>query len=339
LNAAPRVVGTRDALVALGVLASASTAWASYAQMRLDGITFALVSIALYGWALLLPLVLAAGLARRKWVVVAVTVVTVALTALLIAVFDDGRATMRPRPLRGPAMFVVLMLAAVPLMLATPFMQYADRERVPWRKLPMWLLTAAVAVAPVGSILYSVVQDRAGERIVNGARAVQPGQLQPYLAEARRKAAQSVLGPYLWGEEEELKWVIFGIAAHPMVENQVPLPPADAQAIESLVRAVAGTSISIYTGKLEGKLVWDRLMGATPADRPAVVAGLSKQHLRQFNAFFGVPHADWLCRPLADPATAQALVQLKTRMPENDCLEFTAKVKEQCGVALPACPR
>ena len=326
-----RIAAVRGPVVALFALACASSAWASYAQMRLDGIMFLLAAMVLYLWGILLALALAAGLARHKWVFVAATVVTLALTALLIIVWSDGRTTMSPRPLRGPAMFMVLMLASVPVMLAAPFLQWAGKDRTPPSVLPMWLLGGAVALAPVGSIAYSVVQDHYGERLHDRMRAAPAGQVQSHVAASRRGAAATWLAPYLWSEEEQVKWIVIGLANSPLVDSPAPLSPEDTQALAALVRAAPGTHSEDYTGKLEGKLVWDRLMRAAPADRPGVAAGVSKQEASQFNAYIVEPHADWLCKPLADPPTEQAFVRVAKTLSENERRQFETAVKEKCG--------
>ena len=332
------LVGSRESLVALLALATASTAWASYGQMRLDGAAFVLVVIVLYLWAVLLSLALAAGLARHKWVVVAATVVTVALTALLMVVWGDGRATMRPRPLGGWAMFVVLLLAAVPVMLAAPLMQRAGKDRAPPSLLPIWLLGGAVTLVPLASIAHAVLQEQKGERIVERTRTVAPGQVQSYVDASRRKAAESWLPTLLWTAEEEAKWTILGLAATGMVDSPAPLSAEDARALEELVQSAEGTSGAIYTGKIQGKLVWDRLMRAAPADRPAIAAALSKQDVGEFTEYVVVPHTDWLCQPLADPPTEQAFVRMVKTLSENDKPRFERAVKEKCGRALPAPP-
>jgi hypothetical protein len=322
------------AVFALGV--GCAPAWASYGQMKLDGIVFLLAAILLYMWAIVLPLVLAARLARHKWVLVAVTVVTLVLTALFIASWEDGRSTMQPRPLRGPAMFVVLMLASVPVMLATPFMQWMDRDRVPHSRRPLWLLVAAVALPTVGSIAYAMVQDAYAERLFERTRAVQPGQVQSHVAAARRGAATTWLAPYLWSDGEQAKWIVIGLAQSGMVASPAPLSAADTQALADLVRSAPGTPSADYTGKIEAKLVWDRLMQAAPADRPAVAAGVSRQEAQEFTEYIVVPHTDWLCQAWADPPTEQAFVRVANTLSENDRPRFARAVKEKCGRDLPS---
>ena len=153
------IAAARQAALVLLALTAAPAAWASYGQMRLDGIAFALAAIALYFWSVLLAMGLAARLGRYRAFAIVATVVTVGLTALLFAVFADGRAAMTARPLRGPAMFVVLMLASVPVMLATPWWQFAGERRAPPDHRPIWVLAVVIMLAPVGSILYAVAQD------------------------------------------------------------------------------------------------------------------------------------------------------------------------------------
>ena len=332
-----RTAARRDPIVAWFALACAPAAWASYAQMRLDGLAFILAVIALFAWAVMLSLALAARLGRYPALVIAATVATAALTLVLVYVFADGRATMRPRPLTGPAMFVVLLLAAVPVMLAAPFLQLAARKQAAPSTLPIWLLGAAVTLVPLGSILYAVVQDQAGERVLARTRGVPAGQVQPHVDASLRHAANSWLAPYLWNEEAEAKWLILGLSqAGGIADRPAPLAAGDAQAVASLVGSAAGNSNLVYTGKLEGKLVWDRLMGAPPADRPAVAGGLSKQEVRQFKEYVVIPHADWLCTPLADPATERAIVRLAAQLREDERPEFAAKIGAACGRTLPA---
>jgi hypothetical protein len=335
LNASERIPAHRAPLVALLALASAPAAWASYGQMRLDGAAFFLVVTALYLWGIVLALALAAGLARRKWVVVTATVVTLALTVLLIVAWGDGQATMRTRPLNGPAMFVVLMLAALPLMLAAPFMQRAGADRTPFSPWPMGLVGAAMTLVPVCSIAYALLLDYQGVRIVERTRAVAPGQVQSYVDASRRKSAQSWLPTVLWNAEEEAKWTLHGLAAAGIVDSPAPLSAEDARALQELIQSSEGTKGTDYIGKIEGKLVWDRLMGAAPADRVAVAARLSQREAMHFTEYVVVPHTDWLCTPLTDPPTEQAFVRLVKTLPETDRPRFQASVREKCGRTLP----
>jgi hypothetical protein len=337
LNAYPRLARHRAPVIPLLLLACAPPAWASYAQMRLDGIAFTLVVIVLYLWGVLLALALAGGLGRHKAFVAAATVVTLALAALLVGVFGDGRATLRPRPLGGWAVFVVLLMAALPVLLAAPFLQLAGKGQGPASRLAMWLVGAAVTLVPVVPILHVAWQERAGERVMERTRALPAGQLQPNVDTSLRRAAGSWLAPYLWNEEAEAKWIILGLSQPGgIADRPAPLSASDTQAIATLVQASATNSNAIYTGKLEGKLVWDRLMGVAPADRPAIAGALSKQEVRQFNEYVVLPHADWLCTPLADPATERALVRVAAQLREDERPGFVAKISGACGRTLPS---
>lgn len=320
---------TRGTFAVCLALAAAPSAWASYGQMRLDGITFFLAVAALSFWALLLVLALLVGLGRYVGFAWIATVITVALTGLLVFAWPDGRATMRPRPLTGPAMYVVLTLAAIPVMLAAPFMKLAGKGR------PVLLLALAVALAPVGSVLYAMGQDVAGERIVERTRAVVPGQVGPTVDASLRRPGSSWLPHSVWNPQTEAKWLILGLGQTPMVNSVSPLAPTDAQAIASLVQSAAGTPNEMITHRLEGKLIWDRLMAAEPADRLAVASGLSREQAHRFKWFVIEAPASWSCPPLADPPTEQAFVRVVERMQDPDNPEFANRIREKCGRALP----
>lgn len=323
----------KRASVACLALAATSIAWASYGQMRLDGIVFVLAVIALSFWGVLLVFALLVGLGRYKAFAAIATVLTIALTVLLLFAWDDGRATMRPRPLTGPAMYVVLTLAAIPVLLAAPFLKLAGKGR------PVLLAALAVTLAPAGSIAYSMLRDVVGERVMERARALAPGQIGAFVEPSLRKGAGAWGAPFLWNDQEQAKWIIIGLNRTAMVDRPEPLAPGDAQAIASLVASAAGTRNDMYTGKLEGKLVWDRLLRAAPAERPSVAAALSPQEARQFKEYIVMPHADWLCAPLAEPPTEQAFVRVAALQHVNDRPEFAAKILEKCGRALPVAPR
>jgi hypothetical protein len=324
----PRLL--RDVGVGCLGQASAAAAWASYAQMRLDGLAFLLVVALLFLWGILLALALAAGWGKRKVFMIPATLVTMTLVALLIAVFGDGRATMQQRPLGAWAMFVVLLLAAVPAMLVAPFLQLARHARGVASRLSMAMLVGALALVPVGSILHLMLQESMSNRVFDRARALAPGQLLPHVIASRRAAASSRLNPHFWTEDEELKWILIGLA-HGFIERADPISPEDTQALELLVKLSAGTRNEIYSWRPEGRLLWDRLMRAAPGDRPAVAAGLTKQQAQRFNEAFGVPHADWLCTPLADPDTEKAFEHVWTLLEDHDKREFSARVRDQCG--------
>lgn len=329
----------RDLAVALLGLACAPAAWASYAQFRLDGITFLLVVVLLYLWGLLLAtVVLALGLCKRMVFVIAATAVTGVLVYLLIAVFNDGRATMHQRPLGMWGMFVVLLLAAVPAMLAAPFLQLVRHARGISNHLPMAMLLGVLALVPVGSVLHLLLQEGMEWRTLDQARSLAPGRILPHVIASRQKAAGSWLSPYLWNEEAELKWIIIGLGGLGFIESPVPISGEDTQALELLVKLSAGTGKANYTWRLEGKLVWDRLMRAAAGDRFAVAAGLTKQQASHFAESIGVPHADWLCTPLADPETKKAFDHVWTLLQDHNKEQFSTRIRETCGrsIGVPA---
>ncbi len=319
-------------------LAYAPAAWASYAQMRLEGLTFLLAVALLYLWGILLAMALALGWGKRMVFVIAATAVTCVLVSLLIAVFGDGSATMQRRPLGMWAMFVVLLLVAVPAMLAAPVLQLARHARGTSSRLPMAMLVGALAFVPVGSVLHLLLQEMMEKRSHDQARALTPGRILPHVIASRHRAAGSWLSPFLWNEEAELKWIVIGIGRLGFIESPVPISGEDTQALAFLVTLSAGTGNANYAWMLEGKLFWDRLMRAAAGDRFAVAAGVTKQQARQFTEYIGVPHADWLCTPLADPETEKALVHVWTLLSDHDKRQFSLRVQEKCGrsIGIPA---
>jgi hypothetical protein len=318
----------------IGVLpwaVAAPSAWASYGQMRLDGLAFVLVVIALDLWAPLLVLGLAIGWGRHKAFVIAATAITGLLAALLIGVSGDGGAAMRQRPLGGWAMFAALSMAAVPALLLAPLLQYAWHAHDRWRRAPLILAIVAVTFIPVGTVLHLALQAHLEGRVYDGARAVAPGQIRAHVDAARKKAANSPLPPFLWNEEAETKWLALGLSQLGAIDNASPLPASDTEGLVLLVTAAAGTSAADYTGLVQGKLVWDKVMRAAPGERAGIAATLTKSEARQFNSYFGVRHTDWLCTPLAEPDTAGAIDRIWALLSENERNEFSAAVQQKCG--------
>ena len=121
-----------------------------------------------------------------------------------------------------------------------------------------------------------------------------------------------------------------------IVDSPEPLSAEDTQALELLVKASAGSKNEYYVGKLDGKLVWDRLMRATADDRPAVAAGLTKQQAQHFIEGFGVPHADWLCVPLTEPQAEKAFEHIWTLLQDHQKKEFSTALREKCGRSIGA---
>jgi hypothetical protein len=169
-----RLRATCGLAIALLGLACAPAAWASYAQMRLEGVTFLLAVMLLYLWCVPLAIALALGWGKRKVFVFAATAVTGVLVFLLIAVFSDGRATMHQRPLGMWAMFVVLLLATVPAMLAAPFLQLAWHARGTSSRLPMAMLLGALVPSVGQSSTFCCRND---EKHPQQARALTPGRI------------------------------------------------------------------------------------------------------------------------------------------------------------------
>jgi len=304
--------------------------------MRLDGITFLLAVVLLYWWGGLLAVGLLVGWGKRIVLVIAATAVTGVLVYWLIAVFGDGRATMHPRPLGMWAMFVVLLLATVPVMLAAPVLQLAQHARGTSSRLPMAMLVGALVLVPVGSVLHFLLQEMLETRALEQARALTPGRILPHVIASRQRAAGSWFSPYLWNEAAEVKWINIGVGRLGFVESPTPISSEDMQALELLVKASAGTEAAHYTWMLEGKLFWDRLMRAAPGDRFAVAAGLTKQQAGHFTEYIGKPHTDWLCAPLADPETEKALGHVRTLLGEHDQKEFSTAIREKCGRSIGA---
>lgn len=306
--------------------------------MRLEGLTFLLVVVLLYLWGVLLAFALALGWGKRKVFVIAATAVTSALVSMLIMVFGDGSATMHQRPLGVWAMFVVLLLAAVPAMLAAPFLQLAWHARGTSSRLPLAMLVGALALVPVGSTLHFMLQESLASRTLEQARSLAPGRILPHVIASRHRAANSWLSPYLWSEEAEMKWIIIGVGRLSFIESPVPISDEDTQALALLMKLSAGKGYATYTWVLEGKLAWDRLMRAAAGDRFALATSLTKQQAQQFTEYIGVPHADWLCAPLADPETEKALDHVWTLLSDHDKRQFSMRIQEKCGrsIGVPA---
>jgi hypothetical protein len=329
-GAASRRAACGLALAWLALVAPA--AWASYAQMRLDGLTFLLVVVFLYWWGVPLAITLAMGWCRRTGVALAMTGVTAALVWLLIVVFDDGRATLQQRPLTMWGMFVVLLLVSVPAMLAAPFLQLAWRARSTPSRLPVALLVGALALPAAGSVAYLLLQEHLERRAHDQALALAPGRLLPHVIAVRQRAAGAWLNPYWWNEDAELAWTAHGIGSLGFIESPVPISADDTQALELLVKQLAVPGKPDRTWKLGAKLVWDRLMRAAPDGRFAVAASLTEQQARQFALTIGLHHVDWFCAPLADPETARAFGHVWTLLPpDNDKQRLMTAIEEKCG--------
>ena len=200
------------------------------------------------------------------------------------------------------------------------------------------LLVAVLALVPVGSLLHFLLQETLASRALDQARALTPGRILPHVMASRQRAAGSWLSPYLWNEESESKWIIIGLGRLGFIESPAPISDEDTQALALLVKLSAGTANANYTWMLEGKLVWDRLMRAAAGDRLAVAAGLTKQQAQQFTEYIGVPHADWLCAPLADQATVKAFDHVWTLLSDHDKKQFSTGIQEKCGrsIGVPA---
>jgi len=325
-----------DLVVALLGLACTPAAWASYGQMRLDGVTFFLAVVLLYLWGFPLAMGLGLGWGKHKVFVFSTTAVTVVLTSLLITVFNDGRVTMHQRPLGAWAVFVVLLLAAVPAMLAAPFLQRAQHARGNSGRVPVAMLVGALVLVPVGSFLYNLLQESHGNRVLAQARALTPGRVLPHVTASRHRAANSWLSPYFWNEEAELKWIIIGLGRAGFIESPAPLSSEGTQALALLVKSSARPGNYGYAWTLESKLIWDRLMRAGAGDKFAVVADLTKSQALNFIAYIGVPHADWLCTPLADTETNKAFDHVWTLLSDSDKNRFSTAIREKCGRAIGA---
>jgi hypothetical protein len=304
-----------------------NAAWASYGNMRLDGVGFGLAILALDAWALLLVLVVALGGTRRTPLAVIATVVTALLAAAVAATVGDGRMVLGQRPLGGWAVFALLSTAAIPALLAAPWLQWADR----WRRAPALLAGAAVALVPAGTFLFLMLQQSEEERVFAQGRALAPGTVQAHVTAARQAAARSWRSPYLWNEDAEAKWLAIGLGQNALVDGPQPLSASDAA---GLALVIAAARKSHVTGKLEGKLLWDRLMGAPASERPRIAAAFKRDDARRFAQAFGVPHADWLCAPLAEPDSAKAVALVHARLDENDRKEFSDAVRAKCGKAI-----
>lgn len=301
-----------------------NAAWASYGNMRLDGVGFGLAILALDAWALLLVLVVALGGARRMPLAVIATVVTALLAGIVAATLGDGRTALGQRPLGGWGVFAVLSMVAIPALLVAPWLQWAGR----WRRAPILLAAAAVVVAPAATFLFLILQQMEEDRAFAQGRTLAAGTVQSHVTAALLAAARSWRRPYLWNEDAEAKWLAVGLDLNPIVDSPRPLSASDA---EGLATVIARARKSHVTGKLEGKLLWDRLMGAPAPQRPRIAAGFTRDDARRFAQAFGVPHADWLCAPLAEPDSAKAVALVHARLDENDRKELSEAVRAKCG--------
>lgn len=324
----------RRPAIALLVLACAPGAWASYGQMRLDGAAFALAIMALGFWGVLLAVTLAAGLGKHKLFTILATVVTGVLLIALVASLRDGSAAMRQRPLGGWTVFALLTMAATPVMLAAPLLQLAWHAQGRTSSVPASILAATLAFVTVGSLLFVALREGLERHAFAQARSAPAGQIMRHVVAARHTPAVAWLSPFVWTEGDEVKWVIIGVNNLPFVDAAAPLSDEDTRAVALLVTSSAATPNAVYTGRLEGKLVWDRLMRAVASDRAAVVAGLTRREAQRFTEYIVVPHADWLCTPLADPQTRNAIERLWTRLPEHDKRDFSGRIREKCAVAV-----
>jgi hypothetical protein len=322
-----------DLVVAFLGLACAPAAWASYGQMRLDGLTFLLAVWLLYSWSVLLPVALVLW-GKHKVFVIASTALTGVLVLMLIAVFNDGRATMHHRPLGMWGMFVVLLLAAVPVMLAAPFLQLARHARGSSSRLPMAMLVGALVLVPAGSFLYYLLQESHKNHVLAQARALTPGGVLPHVTASRHRAANSWLSPYLWTEAAELNWIIIGLGRAGFIESPAPLSGEDTQALALLVELSARPGNHSYAWKLESKLIWDKLMRAGAGDKFTVVANLTNSQALNFIEYIGVPHAVWLCTPLAHAETKKAIDHVWTLLSDSDKNRFSTAIREKCDRAI-----
>jgi len=192
---------------------------------------------------------------------------------------------------------------------------------------------------PLGSLLHFAVQEGLERHAFARARSAAPGQVMRQVEAASHTRAAAWLSPFVWTEGEERKWLVIGLANLPFIDSPAPLSDEDTRAVELAVALSAGTPAEIYTGKLEGKLVWDRLMRAAPGEREAVAARLSKTQAQRFSDYIVTPHADWLCKPLADPETRNAANRLWTMLSENDRRQFSASIRDKCAIDIGATPR
>jgi len=332
----PAMIRRGGLVLALLGLACAPAAWASYGQMRFEGLNFFLAVVLLYLWGFPLALGLGLGWGKYKVFLFSTTVVTVLLTSLLIAVLNDGRATMLQRPLGAWAVFVVLLLATVPAMLAAPFLQRARHAQGSSSRVPVAMLVGALVLVPVGSIAYNLLQESHRNRVLAQARALTPGQVLPHVTASLHRAASSWLSPYFWNEQAESQWIAIGLGRATFIESPAPLSSEDTQALALLVKSSARPGRFGYAWMLESKLIWDRLMRAGPGDKFAVVADLTRPHALNFIAYIGVPHADWLCTPLEDPETQRAFGHMWALLSDPDKQRFSTAIREKCGRAIGA---
>ncbi len=68
-------------------------------------------------------------------------------------------------------------------------------------------------------------------------------------------------------------------------------------------------------------------------------AGISAISIYEVDTeYIGVPHADWLCAPLADPETKKAIEHVWTLLSDHDKRQFSMRIQEKCGrsIGVPA---
>ena len=324
---------SRLAIALLG-LAWAPAAWASYAQMKLEGVAFALAIAALSFWGVVLAVALAAGVGKYRWVTIPATLVTGILLAALVAAWGDGNEFLRQRPLSGWTAFALMMIAATPVMLAAPLLQLAGHAQGRASRVTDNTLAVTLAFVVAASLLFVGLREVLERRAYAQARTAAQGQIMRNVVAAQNTRAAAWLSPFVWTEGDEIKWVAIGVSNLPFIDNPAPLSDEDTRAVAIIVASSADSLNVMYTGRLEGKLVWDRLMRAAPGDRAAVAARLTQGEARQFSVYIVAPHADWLCTPLAGPETRNAVERIWTLLSENEKREFSAPIREKCGVGI-----
>jgi len=326
---APLADARRHGLL-IACLLFAAPASASYGNMRLEGLSFLLAIALLCGWSLLLTFALALGAGTSLRFVAPSTTITVVLTTLLLASFDDGARTMQARPLGSGAVFVILLLLAVPVLLAAPIVKMRRHARGESSALPTVILSIAIALVPIGSTCHGLLQTRFEQRTLAATLALEPGGVLTHVIASRRRAADSWLDPYLWTEGSELMWISIGVGQLPFVDRSAPLSTDDARGLSMLIATSVGTLAENYTWKLEAKLFWDRLSVAAPGEKVAIAHALTESQASHFAETIGIPHPEWLCGPLAELEMSKALRHASSLLSEPDRARFMAAVRGAC---------
>lgn len=252
------------------------SAHASYGQMRLDGLLTFLGLVVFFCHVGLVNLLLYGKLFRKRALVVAAGVVSLALAAFLIFVISS------PNEMAGVAklfsyglariLLAIALVATLPYVLLAPIAQFsAVDDGLP---SPRWVslgLSLQMALVPA-LIALSFVDDAIRQKEFAAGRsegmAVKAGDLSSLLqrAEQRRERIWATPWFYPWRERSSTTsyfpssgWVGgmgLGLNDSPLIATIAPLGAEDGRALATLAHqyVVPGVAPNVYF-----KLVWDAL--------------------------------------------------------------------------------